>query len=647
MAAMIRLPFSLASYGAARLLAGLLLALAVAWPAAALEPLKQEGRETLYQRILTRPAAVLRAEPAPGALELEKPPAFTVLYVFERKEADGKAWLNVGGAFAGPPLGWVEAGETVAWDQQLLLAFNNPAYRLRNLFFDSREHAVDFFEHENLAQEAEKTIAEADGGTLPADSPVIAIEPREFVDINENFYLLPILSAEDYFLNGMISGKLVEVASIPLKPAPEEPRSLEDFNAAVVFVIDTTISMQPYIDRTREALVRLSEQIAGSPIGERVSFGVVAFRGSTAATPGVEYTSKVFLAPSWPPDHSKLEAALADLSAAKTSTKGFNEDGLAGMEAAINLPDWDKFGGRFIIYVSDAGVHEGKDPLGSTGKNPSEINALAREKQIATLVLHLKTPAGAAYSEHAERQYRLLSAWDGIGPLYFPIPDGAVDAFGTAVDAATEQVLSIVEESAGGDLLTGETTPATPGDIAGATREVGRAMQLAYLGRGAAAPDLFEAWTLDRAMDNPLNPSFEVRVLLNRNQLNDLSQRLEALLQAGEDSRTTSSADFFQLLRSAMASFIADPARLAAADQLGDFLNEYLEALPYHSQVLDIDEATWESSGAAWQEEILSGIRSKLATYRYIYGNVDLWTPLYEGAPANELVYPVPLELLP
>lgn len=623
-----------------------LLAVAMALPAAALEPLKQEGRETLYQRVLSRPAAVLHAEPAAGAPEVERPPAFTVYYVFERREAEGKTWLSVGGAFAGPPQGWLEAAESMAWDQQLLLAFNNPAYRLRNLFFKERDPAVDFFEHENLAQEAEKTIAEADAGGLPADSPVIAIEPREFVDINEDFYLLPILSAEDYFLNGMLSAKLVQVASIPLREAPSEaPRSLEDFNAAVVFVIDTTISMQPYIDRTREALIRLSEEIADSPIGERVSFGVVAFRGSTEASPGVEYVSKVYLEPTWPPDHGRLKTALADLAAANVSTRGFNEDGLAGMETALNLPEWDKFGGRFIIYVSDAGVHEGKDPLGSTGKNPAEINALAREKQIATLVLHLKTPAGAAYNERAEQQYRLLSAWEGIGPLYFPIPEGAVDAFGTAVDAATEQVLSIVEQSVGGQLLTGET-PAG-GDIAGATREVGRAMQLAYLGRGAAVPDFFQAWTLDRAMDNPLNPSFEVRVLLNRNQLNDLSQRLEALLRAGEDSRTTSSADFFQLLRSAMASFIADPARLAEADKLGDFLNEYLEALPYHSQVLDIDEATWESSGAAWQEEILSGIRSKLATYRYIYGNVDLWTPLYEGAPANELVYPVPLELLP
>jgi serine/threonine-protein kinase PpkA len=632
-----------------RRLFALALLLLAAVPASALEPLKQAGSEALYQRVLTRPGAEIRAAPEAGASLVEIPPPFAVLYVFARKEAAGTTWLAVGAPFAGPPLGWIKAEQTVAWSQQLLLAFTNPAYRLRNLFFAEREGALRFLEDENVVDNAKRALVEADAGGDPGAGAIVSAEPKAFVDINESFYLLPILESEEYLLGGVFPGNLVKVASLPLDQPAADPtaEALAQFNAAIVFVIDTTISMEPYIERTKEAIRRFTEEIAGSPLGERVSFGVVAFRGNTDVAPAVEYVSRVILEPSWPPKPGQLEAALGQLEAATASTQGFIEDGMAGMQAALELPQWDAFGGRFIIYISDTAALDSANPLASTGKNPAEINALARERQIATLVLMLKTAAGAAYHGLAEQQYKALAAWEGLQPLYFPIPEGDVGAFGEAVDQATQQVIAIVEQSIRGQLVEPPAAP-EPITVAGSTRLVGRAMQLAWLGRssGVTAPDLFEAWAYDRALDDPNRQSFEVRVLLNRNQINDLTLRLEALLDAAGQSQT-GSRDFFQQLRSTMAQFVTDPQRLAAADRIGDFLAEYLAALPYKSQVLSIDQATWTSLGPAAQDEILSGIRSKLAAYKLIYEDVGRWTALWEGAPAAELVYPVPLSLLP
>lgn len=636
-----------------RVLTCLLALLVLAAPAAqALEPLLQPGRETLYQRILTRPAAEIRAEPAAGAAASEAPPAFSVLYVYAREGRGAEEWLQVGPAFEGPALGWLPAAETIEWNQQLVLAFNNPATRLRNLFFGARDGLVGFLEDENLLPNAQAAIAEADAGGNPAGGQVISIEPAAFADIDENFYLLPILETEPYLLGGAFDGLLVKVASIPIESAAEPEKTLEDFNAAIVFVVDTTRSMDPYIERTKQALRQFTQEIAGTPLAERVSFGIVAFRDSTDGTSDVDYVSRVILEPSWPPNPAALEPALELLSVASGSTKGFTEDGLAGMETAISLPAWEDFeGARFIVYVSDAGVRDSKDVLGATGKNPAEINELAKARGIATMVMHLLTPAGAPYRDLAEAQYRLLSAWEGGAPLYFSIPEGDVDAFGRTVDEAAASVIGIVETSLGGSLIeyAAAGDPAAAGGVQASTLLVGRAMQLAYLGRvgGATAPDLFEAWAFDHALDNPNRHSFEIRVLLNRNQINDLSQRLNAVLDAATQSQQTGSRDFIQTLRSTMARFISDPTRLAAAEEVGDFLGEFLEAVPYRSQVLTIDEAYWGSMGSAAQEEILSGIRSKLAAYQYIYEDIEAWTPLYEGAPANELVYPVPLSLLP
>ncbi len=625
-----------------------LLALLLPLGAAAAEPLKQPGKEQLYQRVLTRPDAVIRAAPDAAAKAVDTPPPFAVLYVFERKTVGSAEWLAVGAPFAGPALGWIEADKTVAWSQQLLLAFSNPAYRLRNLFFDTKESAKRFYEDENLAQAAESALAAADAGTPPAGSGIVSVEPKLFLDINENLYLLPILDSEDYLLGGVFPANLVKIASIPVEAPPPDPTAkLQDFDAAVVFVIDTTRSMDPYIERVKDAVRKLSAELAGTPVGDKLSFGIVAFRDNTDVAPGVDYVSKVILAPTKGAKPADLEAALAGLGAATASTQTFNEDGMAGMETALGLANWDEFGGRFVIYISDAGARSGEDPLGATHKNPAEINALARERGIATLVLHLKTEAGKAYHHLAEQQYQALAAWPGIQPLYFPIENGDVAAFGKAVDDATSQIVSIIDTSLGGGLVDPAATPGT--QVQQATRLVGLAMQLAYLGRtgGQGAPDLFEAWTLDRAMDNPTDLAFELRVLLNRTQINDLSDRLKALLDAATQAKQTGSQDFFRLLRTTMARFVQDPAQLAKADQVGDFLNEFLAALPYRSQILSIDEASWQSMGPAAQDEILSGIRSKLAAYQLLYDDVNRWTALWQGAPTAELVYPIPLALLP
>ena len=79
-----------------------LIALLLPLSAQAVEPLKQPGKEQLYQRVLTRPDATIRATPDAAAASVDQPPAFAVLYVFERQTVGGTEWLAVGAPFAGP-----------------------------------------------------------------------------------------------------------------------------------------------------------------------------------------------------------------------------------------------------------------------------------------------------------------------------------------------------------------------------------------------------------------------------------------------------------------------------------------------------------------------------------------------------------------
>ena len=79
---------------AARLIAGLGLALLLAAGAHAGEPLKLGPDSPLDQRVLTRPGAILRD--APGAEAVKKPPVFSTYYVFAREDRDGTPWLELG-----------------------------------------------------------------------------------------------------------------------------------------------------------------------------------------------------------------------------------------------------------------------------------------------------------------------------------------------------------------------------------------------------------------------------------------------------------------------------------------------------------------------------------------------------------------------
>lgn len=642
------------------ILGGAVLAAAALWhplPLAA-EPLLIEGTTTLYQRILTRPdAAVLDA---PEGLAIALPTPFSPFYVFER---DG-GWLHIGPAAQSEPTGWIAEEESIAWRHALVLAFETPVGRLQSLFFEDAESLRAVVEDERLPELAPGYVDAANAGTPPPELGILAIEPREYVDISDNFYLLPILDAEETYLASGQRAKIVEVASIPLHEDSGETSDaamLDDYKVGVVFVIDTTRSMESYIDRTRQAVARIFERIADSPIGDSVSFGLVAYRDSLEGRPDLEYVARNVVPLTLPPDHEGfLRTMDAEVEATQVSSQGFNEDALAGIVTAIDGSNWKDFGGRYIILITDSGMRVPPDPLSSTGMSPADVNQIARNKSIAILGLLLATPMGSAYHAEAEREFGELTYWAGVsGETFHVVPDGDIARFGPTVDALTDQIIAQVGEAVGGDVASEEEAGGE--GLATAVDEIGNAMQLAYLGRRVerAAPQMFEAWAADFALNDPRRKAFTVRILLTKNQLSNLASALTLVLEAGTSAVASDPAAFFDQLRTVVARAARDPSSIAGydvsaaslpsggVDSLGSLMGEFLDGLPYRSQLMEITEDRWLSMRAHEQDEIISTVRSKLEAYRYIDSSADSWIALYDGAPPEELVFPLPLDMLP
>ncbi|MCW5699655.1 MAG: VWA domain-containing protein [Rhodospirillales bacterium] len=664
---------------------GLILAI-VAWSASTdptmaqtRAPLLMEGKQTIYQRVLTRPGAKLVAKP--GAADGTPQPALTRFYVYERQTDGGKEWLEVGTSSRGKTHGWIDAAATLPWKQQMALVFTNPANRDRTLMFDSRETLLKIMNAE-APEVAVAPLRKAAEEGKPQDH-VLSIEPKEYVDINKQFYLLPILHAEPVVTHRG-SARALEIASVTAReddpnpagagatspPANPPTAVLRTFSAAVMFVIDSTISMGPYIERTRKAVRRIYDKIEQANLADQVKFGLVAYRSNIEKSPGLEYVSKVYVNPEDVEDGKDFLAKVTGLSPATVSSARFDEDAYSGLMTAIKAVNWSDFGGRYMVLITDAGALKGKDELSGTQLDAEQIAIEAKQLGIAVYALHLKTPQGKGDHAGAESQYKAVTQNAVLNkPLYYAVDAGSVDAFGASVDSLGDAIVEQVSAASMGEMAAGSARSADspkppedpkPDDISKQIREdarlLGHAMQLAYLGReqGTQAPTLFRAWLSDRDFANPDMPTTEVRLLLTKNQLSDLRDVVKAILDAGEQSQdpdAVSTADFFDLLRSSAAHLARDPNQLTNPDatKLGDLglLGEYLDDLPYKSDVMNLTSDTWEQWSIGQQEDLLDKLRSKLRHYILYHDDTDRWVSLSETGEPGEDVYPVPIDALP
>lgn len=657
---------------AAAILGSLLLGLSgPVFPAAAAEraPLLTAGKKTLYQRVLTRPGAVLKREPGdgPGAHQ----PAMIRFYVYDRKDVGGQSWFEVGLTSKGRTDGWLREDATLPWNQQMALAFTNPAGRERSLLFKTRQDLAAIVEADNPA--AMLTPLRKGAETGKADPRIVSIEPATYVDISKHFYLLPILHAEETLTGSGNRVRLLEVASVTALGAGAKPAAdaqahasmLRNFSASVVFVVDSTKSMNPYIDRVRAAVRRIYDRIAKAGLNDRVKFGLVAFRSSTEAVPALEYVTHVYADPTQVKDGPDFLKRVAGLKATTVSSARVDEDSDAGVMTALTDIDWTQFGGRYVVLITDAGALKGGDPLSSTKLDSEQIRLEAQHRGVALYALHLLTDEGKADHAGAAAQYKALTTNPLLSqPLYYPVEGGSVDAMGKMVDILSDAIVDQVNGAYRGEAVAGSAATADPSYTHSAAKEdtqtrlrrdaalLGQAMQLAYLGRteGTEAPNLFNAWIADRDLTKPEVPTTEVRVLLTKNQLSDMQQVLKSILKVGQAAQLSPN-DFFAKMRSAAVVLGRDPNAInnANATKLADLglMGEYLDGLPYHSKIMDIDQQLWSSWSISQQQAFLDEVQRKLRLYQIYHDDVDRWVALDGGADPGEAVYPVPLDALP
>ena len=643
--------------------------MAIIWVDAAVsqncKPLLLPGKQTLFQRVISNPGAnvyVSADRTSPIVQASVKP--FTIFYVYERRQMDGAEWLKVGPSASCEMSGWVEGGLVSEWRQSLSLVFTERVGRQPVLFFndlDALENVAGSPSPADAAGNLAAQFTEIASGNMakPEDFKIIAMEPRQEAVSRQRFYLMPIFQTVELF-EGV---KFLEVASID--PGTWEMPGNSELRTAVVFVIDTTISMKPYIERTREAVRRIYDAIESSGLSDKVAFGLVAFRSSVEKTPGVEYVSKVVSDLKYGRQRAAFEAALAETREAEVSTHSFNEDALAGLKTAVEELNWKPYQSRLIFLITDAGAIRNDDPYSTTGMNEPEIADIAAAKGIKIFVLHIKTPLGKKVNNHsyAEAQYKALTgqADPSIGDLYVPVDatktaDG-VRVFGRLVEGVAVQMVELVRATSAGQRLQlpGQSPSGSDDIVTEAKRKaaiLGYSMQLEYLGRRGEvqAPQLVTSWVSDMDLAQPDIPSFTVTVLLTKNQLSDLYQRLKIILNQAQRTKRTGAKDFFQGILSAAAQISRDPTQFSKRPQqnLGELglLGEFLDDLPYRSSIMRLTEEDWYRMSVGQQQALVDNLKSKIKRYRQYHDDVDNWIS-FGAADPGDMIYRVPLSMMP
>ncbi|MDD4700859.1 MAG: VWA domain-containing protein [Desulfovibrio sp.] len=626
-------------------------------------PLLLEGKKTLFQRVVSHPGARLVATPAADAAVVkDNITPFTVFYVFARNEG----WVQVGTGTVSPE-GWLEAPKTTEWNQSLTLLFTPRTGRDPVLFFKTETALNDVCATSDMNARLEKLGTEATSllqgdKTPPADFPVIASEPADAAGAvsEKRFYLMPILAMKDPF-DGV---KFLRVASIdPGSLGGDKDGKGGPPKTGIALVIDTTISMKPYIDQSLNVVRQIYDKIEKDKLEDNVGFAVVAFRNSTKATPGLGYVAEVVSDFATAKDRKNLEEKLAKVQEATVSSHDFNEDSLAGIYKAVEALKWGDYSSRLILLITDAGPLKSTDKHVSVSMGPSELNDFARQKGIWITALHIKSPGGSKNHAYAEQSYRALSKLSGNRSNYQVVaaPTAAAGAkqFAEVAKVLASGMVDMVKNTASGKIMTKpkdekpqKLTPEEEAARMAAT--LGYAMQLEYLGKANEnqAPSVVSSWIADmdlkRLAKSEQSPSVEVAVLLTKNQLNDLSAQIKSIIDSGERTKKTDSRDFFQGVLSASTRMARDPNMPTQGKNLAELgiLAEFLDGLPYKSDIMLLREEDWYRMSVGEQTSFINRLKSRLARYEEYDRDRANWESFGQSNP-GDWVYRVPLSMLP
>jgi hypothetical protein len=310
---------------------------------------------------------------------------------------------------------------------------------------------------------------------------------------------------------------------------------------------------------------------------------------------------------------------------------------------------------HIVILLGDAPSHEAGDKWNASKQSAETLRTFANDNGYSFFSIHIKDPEAVDFHEAAELQFKALSKNKGVDDSsYYSVQSDKPEQFeGASKDIANDLVAMITDAKAGNlTLASMEAKLADPklSDVKKKVTKMGYAALVEWLGRekGTKAPRDVIAWVTDKDLIDPAVPSLDVRVLINKKQIDSLKTVLQEIMTAGRRG-IIAGEKFFDALQAvpSVASRSGDQIRNAKSLAETGLVPEFMQDLPYQSKIMSMSNDLWASWSLDQQEEFLNEVDAKIQLYVAIHDEPKGWIPLNKGDDPDEHVYPLSLTALP
>lgn len=627
----------------------------------------------LYLRLLVKPQSNIYFDMDENSAQVRSNvPAFSAYYAFEMHDVsfdsnfEATGWFRVGAA---PDVmdGYMKASDVVPWKQALAVAFTNPGPSERKpvLMFGNQESLDLTLEQiEDGSLTAEKLYEDVLAGTKV--DGIISRELNAWVDIDKNFYLMPILDHADlsfFTSSGDLRG--VQVAALTNQARSQQAQACDisqgggtdciqqqsgSFDSTLglnaIFVIDMTSSMQPYIDAVRDAVYGAAQSLSiNIQDTSKLKLGLVGYRDSVEESPGIEFVTKNFTPELIPPDEFSELLSSGVVKASDVGSGDWEEDVFAGMKEAIEA-NWPEAGPRMIILIGDASAHAIDNAKNSVGMDERSIKELAGEKKVAVATIYVGK-GGSTDLAAARPQFETMASGDESFISFAHVdPDGGGE---TSLEASLRDTIDkLVAYIAKGD-FSEIMSSSVGGDDAAAQAMLGaaRAAFVEYIGADAQVPTDIVAWALDRDPTDYQKKAFDIKVMVKKKDIEELMALLNGLMENLQGGKQTGSFVFGQIQSGATAASydlgIGNTDTIASSKMVPQWVN----ALPYKSRILAMTLAEFQNAAPADRTEFEERITSLISLYGNELNRPDAWVSLNNDSPPEEKIYMLDLVNLP
>ena len=232
---------------------------------------------------------------------------------------------------------------------------------------------------------------------------------------------------DDKFKVAFFLGKPPKQAGAgPVAQEELSAKDLKETSVDLVFVIDTTASMTPLIEATKDVVKQCVDAIkqVNPEVRQATRFGLVAYQDSTAGLKPFEIICKLS-------DATTFQQKLEPLRAATLGSEEVPEDVLAGLTAAIG-PDmgWNAMAFKHVMLIGDASAHltGAKNTTGKTieavleaARNQSGSEAASNLASLTFNAVRAKQPNNndPAEDQLCKEQFQQIAQNQGRAPGFF------------------------------------------------------------------------------------------------------------------------------------------------------------------------------------------------------------------------------------